>query len=69
MLEFIDTHSHIDFEDFNENFDEMLKQCVDVGVNKIIIPGVTQQDTFRILNLTNKIILFIICEKIKNLVI
>lgn len=53
MLEFIDTHSHIDFEDFSVEFDSMLEQCKNVGVNKIIIPGVTQNDTPKIINLAN----------------
>lgn len=54
MLEFIDTHSHIDFDDFSTDFDKMLKKCESAGVKKIIIPGVIQNGTQRIINLIEK---------------
>ncbi len=53
MLNFIDTHSHLDFEEFQEDFDGLISACKEVGVNKIIIPGVTIQDTQRVLDLAN----------------
>ena len=51
---FIDTHSHIDFEEIQADFPAVMKKCAEVGVNKIIIPGVTKQDTPRIIELTEK---------------
>jgi len=54
MLTFIDTHSHIDMEEFEENFSDMIQKCGDVGVKKIIIPGVNQEDTPRIIDLIEK---------------
>ena len=51
---FIDTHSHIDFEDFTDNMDGLLAKCKEVGVEKIIIPGVTLEDTKRVINLAEK---------------
>jgi len=51
MNVFIDTHSHIDMGDFIEDFPAMLAQCDEVGVKKIIIPGVNQEDTPRIIEL------------------
>ncbi len=53
MLSFIDTHSHIDFEDFQEDFAGVISGCKEVGVDKIIIPGVTIQDTQRIIDLAD----------------
>ena len=41
---FIDTHSHVDMGDFVEDFPEMLAKCDEVGVKKVIIPGVNQED-------------------------
>ena len=54
MNSFIDTHSHIDFEDFTDNMDGLLAKCKEVGVEKIIIPGVTLEDTKRVINLAEK---------------
>lgn len=53
-MKLIDTHAHLDFEDFQENFDEILEMSKDVGVEKIIIPGVTHEDTPKIINLIEK---------------
>ncbi|MCQ2958244.1 MAG: TatD family hydrolase [Candidatus Gastranaerophilales bacterium] len=54
MNTFIDTHSHIDMEEFQENFSEMLDKCKEVGVEKVIIPGVNVEDTKRIIDLIDK---------------
>ena len=40
---FIDTHSHIDMID-DISLDEIIKSSNDVGVKKIIIPAVNEQD-------------------------
>lgn len=50
----IDTHAHLDFEDFQENIDKILENCRTVGVQKIIIPGVKLEDTEKIINLIEK---------------
>lgn len=36
----IDTHSHINFEDYKENFDTFIKEIKDNDVEAVIIPGV-----------------------------
>ncbi len=51
---FIDTHSHIDMDEFKDNIPEILAKCNDVGVTKIIIPGVNVEDTPRIIDLIDK---------------
>ena len=53
-MKLIDTHAHIDFEDYGENLDEILENSRSVGVDKIIVPGVTIKDTDRIINLLDK---------------
>ncbi len=50
----IDTHAHLDFEDFRENLDEIIGDALDVGVEKIIIPGVTPEDAPKIIEITDK---------------
>ena len=54
MLKFIDTHSHVDFEEIQADFDAVLKKCKEAGVEKVIIPGVTQEDTPRVIELAEK---------------
>ncbi len=36
----IDTHSHINFEDYRENFDSFIKELQDNNIENVIIPGV-----------------------------
>ena len=50
----IDTHAHLDFDKLRENIDEVLADCKSVGVEKIIIPGVTLEDTPKIIELIEK---------------
>ena len=53
-IKLIDTHAHLDFEDFSANFDEILKNAESVGVEKIIIPGVTIKGLDQVINLIEK---------------
>jgi len=50
----IDTHAHLDFEDIEKNIDEVLEKSKAVGVEKIIVPGVTLEDIPKIINLIEK---------------
>lgn len=50
----IDTHAHIDFESYDNRFDELLAQIKDYGVEKVIIPGVIPQGFDKIINLAEK---------------
>ena len=47
----VDTHAHIDFEDYEERFEDLLKTCSNSGVEKIIIPGVEPSGFDRIMTL------------------
>ena len=50
----IDTHAHLDFEKLWENIEQVLENAKAVGVEKIIIPGVTLEDTPKIIDLIEK---------------
>ena len=50
----IDTHSHIDFEEYQENFEEFLNEIKNEGVEKVIIPGVEPSTFDRIIDLCKK---------------
>ena len=54
----IDTHSHIDMENYKDRFEEVLQTAKEYGVEKIVIPGVEPSGFERILSL---------CEKYENI--
>ena len=54
----IDTHSHIDMDNYKERFEEVLKTAFEYDVKKIVIPGVEPSGFERILSL---------CEKYENI--
>ena len=41
-MELIDTHCHLDFPQFSHDRNEVLQQAKNVGVNTIVVPGVTR---------------------------
>lgn len=50
----IDTHAHIDMDDYSADFSQMLKRAEQNGVKKIIVPGVEPSSFERIFQLTEK---------------
>ena len=50
----IDTHSHINFQDYKENFEKFLSEIKQNEVEKIIIPGVEPLSFNEIISLCNK---------------
>ena len=53
-LRFIDTHAHIDFDVYQDDFDVMLEQSAQSGIEKIIIPGVTIKESHKIIEIIDK---------------
>ena len=50
----IDTHAHIDFDDYKGRFDDFIKEVQAAGVEKVMIPGVVPQDFPEIIKLIEK---------------
>ena len=50
----IDTHTHIDMDNFKDRFDEILKTADEYGVKKVVIPGVEPAGFSRIVELCEK---------------
>ncbi len=50
----IDTHSHINFEEYKENFEGFLQQIKEADVEKVIIPGVDSSTFKEISDLTEQ---------------
>ena len=53
-MELIDTHCHLDFPAFDHDRDEVLKRCHNLGIAKIIVPGVEAKHWGRLLTLCNQ---------------
>lgn len=47
----IDTHAHLDFDDIQEDFQKVLNEMSDAGVEKVIIPGVEPSSFNKIIEL------------------
>ncbi len=54
MFKLIDTHAHLDMKEFRANLEDVLENCKNAGIEKIIIPGVTIKDMPRIIELIEK---------------
>lgn len=54
MHKLIDTHAHLDFQEYQERIDEILNDAESVGVQKLIVPGVTIEDMPKVMDLINK---------------
>ena len=50
----IDTHCHLDFERFNEDRDAVVKQAIQAGVKRIIVPGLDLANCTAVLKLTEQ---------------
>ena len=50
----IDTHAHLDFDSYQDDLDHVLEKARAIGVEKIIVPGVTIKDAPRIIGLIEK---------------
>ena len=49
----IDTHSHIDGEEFAEDLDDVILRAKENGIDKIFVPGICLKDTQHMLDVCN----------------
>lgn len=49
-MEFIDTHSHLYLKDFNKNRDEIIKESLEEGVKRILLPNINWDSMQNMLN-------------------
>lgn len=50
----IDTHSHIDSEEFRDDIDETIQRAKDTGIEKILIPAIDHASCQRILDICSR---------------
>jgi TatD DNase family protein len=51
MMQFTDSHCHLDFTEFKNNRSELLSQCEQRNINRIIVPSVNPENWQRVLSL------------------
>lgn len=49
----IDTHAHIDGQEFTEDLEQVIQRAKDAGVNRIFVPGICLKDTQHLLDVCN----------------
>lgn len=50
-MQFTDSHCHLDFIEFADNFPQLLSQCATQHINRLIVPAVNPEDWSRLLSL------------------
>lgn len=50
----IDTHCHIDAEEFSEDLEEVVRRAQSAGIKKIFVPGICMKDTLHLLDVCAK---------------
>jgi len=48
---FTDTHCHLDFDEFSSDLTEITKQCVQQGIQRVIVPAVSPDNWDKVLQL------------------
>jgi TatD DNase family protein len=54
MMQFTDSHCHLDFTEFQDNRSELLSQCAQRNINRIIVPSVNPEHWQRVLSLSEQ---------------
>jgi TatD DNase family protein len=50
-LEFVDTHCHLDFNKFDNDRNDVIFRAQEVGLTRILIPGITTGSSFKVVDL------------------
>jgi len=54
MMQFTDSHCHLDNKVFNEQLPSLLKQCAKLAINRIIIPAISPDNFDNVLTLAKR---------------
>lgn len=54
MMQFTDSHCHLDFTEFSQNNSELLEQCITKNIHRIIVPSVDPHHWQRVLTLAEQ---------------
>ncbi|CAM2806953.1 TatD family hydrolase [Pseudoalteromonas distincta] len=50
-MQFIDSHCHLDFSEFDSNRESLINECVAKGVNQFVVPGITLAQSHALIEL------------------
>ena len=53
-MQLTDTHCHLDFPDYKDDLEEVLKKASDAGVVRIIVPGTSISSSQKAIELARK---------------
>ncbi len=53
-MQFTDSHCHLDFTEFTEQLPQLLKQCLNHNINRIVVPAVNPEHWQRVLSLSQQ---------------
>jgi len=53
-LRLIDTHAHLDFDDYNQDREEVFKRAQKIGVEKIVNIGADLEGSYRVVELAER---------------
>lgn len=51
-MKFTDSHCHLDFDEFSQDFNVLLKQCADNSIHRCIIPSIAPNNWQKVLGLS-----------------
>lgn len=54
MMQFTDSHCHLDFTEFQHELPQLLNQCQQHNINRIIVPSVSPENWKRVLSLPDQ---------------
>lgn len=54
-MQFTDSHCHLDFTEFQNEFQQLLSQCKKNNINRIIVPSVNPEHWQRVLSLSDRL--------------
>ena len=50
-MQFIDSHCHLDFSEFDSSRESLITECVAKGVNQFVVPGITLAQSHTLIEL------------------
>ena len=58
-MTFIDTHTHLYLTEFKNDIDQVIKDAIESGVTKLLLPNIDSSTTEAMLNLSKKYASFV----------
>lgn len=53
-MKLVDVHIHLDFKNYEEDLDQLIKECIDKGIKAIIANGVNKESNRKVLEFSKK---------------